>query len=91
MIINKKTFSILTRSDMPNENWTNDDCYVIEDGSELSNKIIGSYPNIEYIIDKGEIKDVKFIKPEPVEVPISEFEKLRSDIDFVAIMTGVEL
>ena len=91
MIINKKTLSILTRSDMPNENWTNNDCYVIEDGSELANKIMSNFPNIEYIIEKGEIKDVKIVEPEPIEEPISEFEQLRADLDYIAIMTGVEL
>ena len=91
MVINKKTFSILTRSDIPNENWTNDDCYVVEDGSELANKIISNYPNIEYIINKGEILNVKIVEPEPIEEPISEFEQLRADLDYIAIMTGVEL
>lgn len=29
--------------------------------------------------------------PEPEEVPISETEQLRADVDYIAIMTGVEL
>lgn len=69
MIINKKTLSILTRSDKPNENWTKDDCYVIADGSKLANKIINNYPNIEYLIENDEIKDVNITEP------ISETEK----------------
>ena len=91
MIINKKTKSILTRSDKPNENWTSDDCYVIDDNSELAQKILQNYPNIEYIIKNGEIKDVNIVEPEPTEEPINPMEQLRADIEFLAIMTGVEL
>ena len=72
MIINKKTLSIQTRSDIPNENWTNDDCYVIEDGSDLANKIMNNYPNIEYIIKNGEIKDVTILEPKPIEPTVED-------------------
>jgi hypothetical protein len=91
MIINKKTLSIQTRSDKPNENWTNNDCYVIEDGSDLANKIMNNYPNIEYVIENDEIKDVKIVEPEPIEKPVSELEQLRADIDYIALMKGVDL
>ena len=91
MIINKKTLSILTRSDKPNENWTDEDCYIIEDGTKLSNKILNNYPNIEYIFEHGEIKDVTILEPKEIEQPVSEIERLRADIDFLSLMTGVEL
>lgn len=91
MIINKKTKSILTRSDKPNENWTSQDCYVIDDNSELGKKILQNYPNIEYVIENDKIKDVNIIEPEPTEEPINPIEQLRADVDYIAVMTGVEL
>ena len=91
MIINKKTKSILTRSDIPNENWTSQDCYIVDDNSELGKKILQNYPDIEYVIENNEIKDVNIIKPEPEEQPINEVEQLRADVDYIAVMTGVEL
>ena len=91
MIINKETKSILTRSDIPNKNWTSEDCYVVDDNTELAKKILSNYPNIEYVIEDDEIKDVIIIKPEPKEQPISEMEQLRADVDYIAVMTGVEL
>lgn len=91
MIINKKTHSILTRSDKPNENWTKDDCYIIADGSELANKILSNYPNIEYVIENDKIVDVIILEAKETEKPITEIERLRADIDYIAVMTGVEL
>lgn len=63
MIINKKTKSILTRSDKPNENWTSQDCYVVDDASELSRKILKHYPHIEYVIENDVIVDVNILEP----------------------------
>ena len=91
MIINKKTHSILTRSDKPNENWTKEDCYVVADGSELANKILSNYPNIEYVIDNDKIVDVNILEHKPEEKPVSVIEQLRADLDYLSIMTGVEL
>lgn len=71
MIINKETKSILTRSDKPNENWTSQDCYVVDDNNvELCQKILNNYPNIEYIIENDVIVDVKIL-----EAPKEETEK----------------
>ena len=63
MIINKETKAILTRSDKPNENWTNTDCYVVDDRSELASKILNNYPNIEYIIQNDKIVQANIITP----------------------------
>lgn len=65
MIINKGTKSFLTRSDKPNENWTTQDCYVIDDSSELATKILNNYPNIEYVTKDDEVVDVKILTPQP--------------------------
>lgn len=53
MIVNKFNKSFQTRSDMPNNNWLNDDWYCVEDGSELANKIIKLYPRFDFIIDEN--------------------------------------
>lgn len=67
MIIEKDTMLFYTRSDKPNENWTDLDCYVLHDDSELAKKILDNYPNIELKIKKGEIKDVIIIEAETTE------------------------
>lgn len=79
MIINKKTKSILTRSDKPNENWTSQDCYVVDDNSELAKKILQNYPNIEYVVEHGKIVDAKILeaeKPNETESPVTIEERL---------------
>lgn len=78
MIINKKTKSILTRSDKPNENWTSQDCYVVDDSSELGKKILMHYPHIEYVIKNDEIVDVNILEPqkEETEKEITPLERL---------------
>lgn len=91
MIINKKTKMVLTRSDKPNENWTNQDCYVVEDSSELANKILDNYPYIEYVIDNDNIVDVTILPKDEPDIPVSPIEQLRADIDYLALMTEVDL
>ena len=62
MIINKTTKCFLTRSDKPNENWTNNDDYiVVADDSEIAKVIMEKYPNIELVIENDELKDVVII------------------------------
>ena len=89
MIINKKTFSILTRPDKPNENWTNIDCYVVNDNSELGKKIFKNLPNIEYVIKNDKVVDVVVLEvkqPEPAPLTHEEInamvvEKIREKYD----------
>lgn len=51
------------RTDKPNENWTNEDCYVVEDGTELANKIIQSYPYYNFIEDEnGNLIDIEALE-----------------------------
>lgn len=80
MIINKKTKSILTRSDKPNENWTSQDCYIVDDNSELSKKILRNFPNIEYVIKNDEIVDVTILEApkKETEKEITAFERLEA-------------
>ena len=79
MIINKQTRLFLTRSDKPNENWTNEDCYIVDDNSELASKIISNYPNIEYVIEDNEIEDVNITEPKPVILTHEEINALVVD------------
>lgn len=76
MIINKETKSVLSRSDKPNENWTSQDCYVVDDNSELGQKILANCPYVEYIIENEVIVDVKILEPPKKEPEITAFERL---------------
>lgn len=81
MIINKKNFSILTRSDKPNENWTSSDCYIVADGSELANKILNNYPNIEYIIENDKIVDIDIVIKEEEKSVHEKILELKNTLD----------
>ena len=59
MIINKTTKRFQTRSDKPNENWTNEDVYVVDDNSELAQKIQSNYPFFELVVENGELIDIE--------------------------------
>ena len=62
--------NILTRSDKPNEDWTDGEArYVVEDGSELAIKIMECAPYFEPIEKKGVLIDIK-----PKSPPIDLFE-----------------
>lgn len=74
MIINKQTHSFVTRADKPCENWTTQDCFVLDDNSELAKRIVKNYPNIELVIENDKIVDVKVLEakkedePQPITV-----------------------
>lgn len=76
MIINKSTKSILTRSDKPNENWTDEVCYIVDDNSELAGKILRYYPNIDYVIKDGVVTDVKILTPSPASLTHEEINEM---------------
>ena len=59
LIINKTTKRFQTRSDKPNENWTNEDVYVVDDNSELAQKIQSNYPFFELVVENGELIDIE--------------------------------
>lgn len=87
MIINKTTKGFQTRSDKPNENWLNDDNYfVVQDGTELAQKITANYPNIEFIIENDMLVDVEVVTPEitpPTHAEINAMivDKIREKYD----------
>ena len=54
-------------SDHPDDDWIGDADFVIPDGSELAQKIIGLYPNFDFVFDDdGNISDVVEIEPVPL-------------------------
>jgi hypothetical protein len=89
MIINKETKMFQTRSDKPYENWTNDDCFVIPDNSEIAQKIIGFYPYYDFVLDEeGNLIDIVQIEPPTNILAEQEKEQLKkqlSDTDYKAI------
>ena len=62
MLISKTDKNYITRSDMPNTNWTDEDYYVLDDNSELAKKIIEYYPRYELTTSGDRITDVTYIE-----------------------------
>ena len=81
-----------TNSNFPNTDWTGEALYVVEDGANIANKIKVLYPYYDFVTDEnGRLIDVIEVEhEEPTQTP-SEMAQLRADIDFLAIMMGVEL
>lgn len=74
MIIYKDNKGFETRSDKPNENWTNKDCFVVEDGTELAQKIINAYPHYDFITDTdGNLIDIEVLE-KPIITPLPTVE-----------------
>ena len=98
MIVDKKTKNWQTNSLFPNSNYSeenDDDVWVVLDESELANKIKSLGKRWNPITDEnGSLIDVKWDGTEkntPPEPAPTEIERLRADIDYMAIMMGVEL
>lgn len=94
MIVYKDTKGYETRSDKPNANWTNEDVYVVEDGSELANKIIDNYPYYDFVIEGDRLVDVVSTERPKPEIKISEQEELENyvlDLDYRVAMMEIGL
>ena len=75
MLINKVTKQFMSRSDKPNENWLNDDNYiVVEDESELYYKIINSEGNFELKIEDGKLVDIVFPRADEILAELAELD-----------------
>ena len=80
MIVFKNNKGFQTRSDISNENWTDKDCYVVEDGSDLANKIISAYPYYSFITDiDGNLVDIKILEKPTSFVTWEEIRKQRNN------------
>jgi hypothetical protein len=95
MIVFKNNKGFEQRLDKPNENWTNEpNVFIIDDNSELANKIIKAYPYYNFIEnEKGELIDIEVLE-KPVVVPkptleqeVEELKQLMADL--VSIQLGV--
>lgn len=72
IIFNDMTY--LTRSDLPNEDWTGQAKYVVADGSELANKILEIFPFTPIEDDKGNLIDVE---PKNILQMLSKVKELK--------------
>lgn len=67
MIIYKDNKGYIKRNDKPNENWTDEaNVFVVEDGSELAEKIEQNYPYFEFVLDS----EGNLINITPTEKPV---------------------
>jgi hypothetical protein len=52
VIVDKDTKGFKSRSDSPDKNFTdNENVFILEDGSDLANKIMHNYPYFEFVLD----------------------------------------
>jgi len=63
MIVNKETKGFQTRSDKPNSFWLSsepaENYFIVDDTSELAQKIQANYPSFEFILDEnGNLIDI---------------------------------
>ena len=83
MIIDKATKHFMSRSDKPNENWTDQtNVFVIDDGTELAQNISNNYPYFDFVLDpQGNLIKITLTErpPEPTPEP-TELELLRARV-----------
>ena len=79
MIIDKVTKGFQSRSDMPNENWTEEtNVFIVDDNSELAQKINNNYPYFDFVLDvEGNLIDITIA--ERTSGPIPEPEPTQDD------------
>jgi len=90
MIIDKNTKTFQSRSDKPNENWTDEtNVFVVEDGTELAHNIVANYPYFDFVLNGGDLIDIAPTErpPEPQQSP-SELDTLK-DIQAQVVLTLV--
>lgn len=89
----------ITNSDFPDSDFMGDADIVIPDDSELAKKIIGMYPNFDFILDDdGKISDVIETEPAPVPpAPPTDHERLEalesmfSEIGSLSLLSGIKM
>lgn len=81
MIIYKENKGFEQKSDKPNENWTNNNnVYIVDDESELAQKIINAYPYYDFIENaEGNLVDVVALeKPSPQAIEPTIEDRLQA-------------
>ena len=88
-----KDMRYCTNSDHPNDDWVGDADYVIPDGSELAEKIIGLFPNFKIVPDDdGGIADVAAAEYVPAETMPTDHERLEAlETAFIEFVAGSEV
>lgn len=77
--------NFFTNSDHPNDDWTGEADYIIDDNSEIAQKVISYFPNQKLIVEDGTVVDVTCgsYTPEQLEVlktaKIAETKQLLSE------------
>lgn len=67
----------ITNSEHPNDDWAGNADWVIPDDTELAQKIIGLYPNFEFVFgDDGKPVDVTPTEPEPLPPEITTEQRM---------------
>ena len=95
LIVNKITKGYEIRQDKPNENWIEGaDVFIVEDETELSDKIIDNYPYFEFTLDvNGGLIDITPTErpPKPPEPPsdLDAIKEIQSQVVLALVMGGL--
>lgn len=81
MLVSKTGKNYITRSDKPNENWTGEDYYVLDDNSELAKKIVEYYPRYELTTSGDRITDVTYIEKTQEELDAERIEEIHKELE----------
>lgn len=98
MIVNKETKGFQTRSDKPNSFWLAsepaENYFIVDDASELAQKIQKNYPSFEFILDENgnlidiDINTTAIIKAKQIKELKAQILKLKKQListDYQAI------
>lgn len=82
MLINKQNKSYQTRSDASNFNWLeSDDWYVLNDNSELAQKIQKLFPRFDFVLDdNGNLIDIVEIPKTQEEINAERVEEIKNEL-----------
>ena len=78
MIIDKITKGYQTLTIHPSDNWTDDDVYVVPDGSELAGKIALNFPYYDFVVVDGELIDITPTERPPLPPPPPTQEEINA-------------
>ena len=88
MIVNKTNKGYQTRSDVSNFNWLkSDDWYVVQDNSQLANKIMQLYPRYEFVLDEEDnLIDVEPIPKTQEELGKERMQEIKVELNSLDII-----